>query len=61
MARVADLCYSQGQDGDAEALYRRALEIGEKTLGPDHEDVANSLNNLAALLARGGRYTEAVR
>jgi Tfp pilus assembly protein PilF len=31
-------------------LYRRALAIQEKALGPNHPDTANSLNNLALLL-----------
>jgi len=31
-------------------LYRRALAIYEKVLGPDHADVATSLNNGAWLL-----------
>ncbi len=30
-------------------LYKRSLAINEKALGPDHPDVAVSLNNLAAL------------
>ena len=36
---------------DAEPLYERALAIREKALGPDHPDVATSLNNLAGLYA----------
>lgn len=32
---------------EAEPLYRRALAIQEKALGPEHADVAVSLNNLA--------------
>ena len=31
----------------------------EKALGPDHSDVAKSLNNLATLYADQGRYAEA--
>ena len=31
----------------------------EKALGPEHPDVANSLNNLAALYQAQGRYAEA--
>jgi len=44
---------------EAEPLYRRALEIVEKALGPEHPDVAASLNNLALLYHRQGRYAEA--
>ena len=40
-------------------LYRRALDIREKSLGPDHPIFANSLNNLAVLLKDANRPTEA--
>ena len=43
----------------AEPLYRRALEIRERALGPDHPDVVASLNNLAGLYALEQRYAEA--
>ena len=36
-----------GKDADAESLYKRSLAIREKALGPDHQDVAESLNDLA--------------
>ena len=39
----------QGRYADAEPLYKRSLAIREKSLGPDHPDVATSLNNLAVL------------
>jgi tetratricopeptide (TPR) repeat protein len=38
---------------------RRALAIEEKSLGPDHPNVANSLNSLAVLLEEGfARYVD---
>ena len=37
-----------GRYAEAEPLYQRALAIWEKALGPDHPEVATSLNNLAA-------------
>lgn len=40
-------------------LFQRALKIREKALGPDHLDVAASLNNLAILYNDQGRYAEA--
>ena len=43
----------------AEPLYKRALAIREKTLGPDHPDTAQSLNNLAALYDSQGQYVQA--
>ena len=36
-----------------------SLAIREKALGPDHPDVALSLNNLAALYNDQGRYADA--
>ena len=49
---LAGLYHAQGRYADAEPLYKRALAICEKALGPDHPDVALSLNNLAALYQR---------
>jgi len=45
--------------GEAEPLMKRALAIDEKSYGPDHPDVAISLNNLAALLQATNRLGEA--
>ncbi len=41
-------------------LYQRALEIYEKVLGPQHPDVATTLNNLAGLYYHTERYEEAL-
>jgi hypothetical protein len=38
-------------DDEVEPLYRRALAIEVAVHGPDHPDVATSLNNLANLRA----------
>ncbi|GAB6036983.1 hypothetical protein JCM15519_15420 [Fundidesulfovibrio butyratiphilus] len=46
----------QGDFPGAEQFHRRALEIREKALGPDHPDVAISLNNLATLVYAQGDY-----
>ena len=35
------------------------LQIQEKALGPDHPDVATSLNNLALLYYNQGQYAKA--
>jgi tetratricopeptide (TPR) repeat protein len=40
---------------EAEPLYRRALEIDEKSFGLDHPNVAEDLNNLASLLCATNR------
>jgi len=44
---------------EAEPLYRRALSIRERSLGKEHPDVAQSLNNLALLLHDTNRMDEA--
>ena len=41
-------------------LYQRALEIREKVLGPQHPDVATTLNNLAGLYYHTASYEEAL-
>ena len=46
--------HREGSYSDAEPLFRHALAIDEKTLGPDHPSVARDLNNLAALLQAKG-------
>ncbi len=51
--------YQQGRYAEAEPLYQRSLAIREKALGPEHSDVAQSLNNLAALYDAQGRYADA--
>ena len=38
-----------GRYSEAEPLYKQSLAIREKVLGPNHPDVAASLNNLAEL------------
>ena len=44
---------------EVEGMYRRALSIQERALGPDHPAVANTLNNLSAFLDQQGRSPEA--
>ena len=43
----------------AEPLYKRALAIREKALGPDHPEVATSLSNLGTLYGSQGQYNQA--
>jgi tetratricopeptide (TPR) repeat protein len=56
---LAELYRTEGRYSEAEPLYKRALTIGEKTLGPDDPDVATWLNNLALLYDHQGKYSEA--
>jgi len=58
-AYLAELYREQGKYDDAEPLYKRALEISEKSLGSAHPDVASSLNNLASLYQHQGKYDDA--
>jgi len=44
---------------ETETLFRKALAIQERTLGPDHPATANTLNNLSTYLDRRGRPEEA--
>ena len=55
------LYHNQGRYAEAEPLYQRALAISEKALGPEHPDVAKSLNNLAELFRAQGRNEGAER
>ncbi|AOS83271.1 hypothetical protein BIU88_03405 [Chlorobaculum limnaeum] len=55
----ATILWKMGRYDEAEPLFRRALTIGEKTLGPNHPDVAASRNNLALLLYAQGNYRDA--
>lgn len=42
VSKLADLYFNKGMLEDAEALYRRALQIMEKTLGPYRPEVADT-------------------
>jgi tetratricopeptide (TPR) repeat protein len=50
---------AQGHYQEAERLHQRALDARKKSLGPDHPDTLNSVNNLAMLYRNQGRYDEA--
>jgi tetratricopeptide (TPR) repeat protein len=51
--------YERGRYQEAEPLLQRALAIREQALGPQHPDVAHSLNDLAELYRAQGKYAEA--
>lgn len=51
----------QGKYCEADPLYLRTIEIGEKTLGPDHPTVAIRLNNRAILLGRQVRVVRIIK
>ena len=52
---LAMLYKSEGKYSEAERLYRRALSIFERSLGPDHPHVEACRANLAGLLSEMGR------
>ena len=56
---LAELYASQGRYAEAEPLYKRALAIREKALGPDHPDVGDLAEQPGALYTTQGRYAEA--
>ena len=46
-------------NADAERLFKRSVATFEKTLGPNHPDLADVLENLAGLYKDQGRYADA--
>jgi CHAT domain-containing protein/Tfp pilus assembly protein PilF len=59
LSNLATLYHHQGRYAEAELVNKRSLAIKEKALGPDHSEVAQSLNNLATLYYEQGRYADA--
>ena len=51
----------QGKFDEADPLYLRAIEIGEKTLGPEHPSLATTLNNRAGLLEQQVRFARKIQ
>ncbi|MBI1955701.1 MAG: tetratricopeptide repeat protein, partial [Acidobacteria bacterium] len=51
--------YSNGRYEEGVPLATEALQIAETTFGPEHPNVATSLNNLAEMDRSLGRYEEA--
>jgi tetratricopeptide (TPR) repeat protein len=51
--------YKQGRYSEAILPAQRRLAIAEKFFGPNHPNVAQSLNNLAELYQAQGRYADA--
>jgi len=49
----------EGRYEEAVGVGQQALELAERSFGPEHPDVATSLNRLAGLYRVQGRYGEA--
>jgi CHAT domain-containing protein/tetratricopeptide (TPR) repeat protein len=56
--RQVEQLYREGKYEDAISLAQHVLELA-KQRGPDHPDVASSLNSLAELFRKQGRFAEA--
>src|SRR6266436_313591 len=56
--QVAQL-YQQGKFAEAIPPAQELLQVAEAAFGPEHPNVAESLNNLAELNRRQGRYADA--
>ena len=56
---MALLYQAQGRTSEAEKAHKRALELTERALGPDHRLVASRLDDLAMLYQSLGRYADA--
>ena len=56
---LAELYREQGDYAKAEPLYKKALAIREKALGPTHPTLAQGLENYAGLLRKLNRIPEA--
>ncbi|MFQ5830675.1 MAG: tetratricopeptide repeat protein, partial [Candidatus Methylomirabilia bacterium] len=59
LSSLAELYSLQGQYAQAEPLLKQALAIREQALGPEHPDVARSLEHYSALLRKMNRAAEA--
>ena len=59
LIQEAGTLHRQGQYDRAVVLAKKALEIAERDLGPEHPNVATSLNNLAELYRAQGLYAAA--
>ena len=51
--------HRQGSYDRAVVAAKEALQVAEQALGPDHPDMAASLNNLAELHSAKGDYAQA--
>ena len=56
---LGNLRVAQGRVAEAEQQFRRALQLGEQQLGPDHPVLIRRLCNLAGVLGQTGRIAEA--
>jgi hypothetical protein len=60
MSNFARLLEDTVQVNEAERLFRKAITVGEKALGPDHSDTQRYASHYARLLVRTERADEAL-
>lgn len=58
---LANCLRSQGKFPEAEACYKRALEVKQKAVGPLHNDLISIYENYAKMLRAAGRESEAAK
>ncbi|MBK7749572.1 MAG: tetratricopeptide repeat protein [Candidatus Obscuribacter sp.] len=56
---LANCLRQQAKYAEAEACYKRALEIKQKAVGPLHQDLISIYENYAKMLRAAGRDSEA--
>ncbi len=59
MATMGSVYYKLGLFPEAESLYRKSLDLRERTIGREHRETMVSMNNLAVLYMNLGRFDEA--
>lgn len=59
MANLASLCEVQYKMGEAEALYKQALQMRQENLKPDDPRIAAALDNLAVFYSSQGQFERA--
>jgi TonB family protein len=59
LLRHGALKLETGNDAEAEEFFRKALEIGDRTVGPDHPDMILLLNDLTRIYLRQSAYASA--
>jgi len=60
MANLGNALHALDREEEALKIHLEALAIREATLGPEHPDVAVSLNNLGVIYTQAERYDEAI-
>jgi TonB family protein len=59
LLRYGALKLEAGNDAEAEEFLRKALEIGDRTVGPDHPDMILLLNDLTRIYLKQSAYASA--